>query len=97
MELEIVSFVGGFILVLAFVFSFDAVGFSFYGSASWTSRGVSQMKIAPSSPTDTIYFWFGENNILVIAAEWPWPSALYLPSLYPQTLTVLSYPPVTKF
>lgn len=36
-ELEMVGFVGGFIVeVLALVFSFDAVGFSFWGSACWT-------------------------------------------------------------
>ena len=56
-----VGFVGGLMMVLALVFSLEAVGFAFSGSACWTSKGVFQMKTAPSSPTDTMYLWLGEK------------------------------------
>lgn len=38
-----------------------------------TALGVSQMKMAPSVPAVTMYFWLGEMAIFVTSPEWPIP------------------------
>jgi len=48
------------------IFFWVKIGISCSPLADFTSSGVSQMKIAPSAPTETMNCWFGEKAIFNI-------------------------------